>query len=212
MTFLKGANMFKKFFDQFQNEAAKYYLKAGNKLKAKRQLEPAIKKYQISLKIKPNFIPSLIKLGQVYQEKENLHSAFDYYQKVLQIKPDHIGSQIESAKTLRQQNNYGEAAGYPVESEARKMPGWENIWMRDVWKTIVYLRSLRSDLQVFVIDCDCGIGIVKKGKPESMLPYSETEINHLTYQDFEQNKEKLLNLKSPDYFNSFLAKQVQQVT
>ena len=97
-----------------------------------------------------------------------------------------------------------EAAAYPVQSEARNIPGWKGAGMGDVWKTIVYLRSLQPDLNVFVLNCDCGLGIVTKGTPENMLEYSEEDIAHLTYKDFEPNKERLLNLKRPDYFNHFL--------
>lgn len=88
---------------------------------------------------------------------------------------------------------------HPVLSEAKKMPGFTRAWMGDVWKTIVYLRSLRSDLRVFVLDCDCGVGIVQKKSPESMLKYSQEAIANLSYEEFEANRVSLLNLKKPDY-------------
>jgi hypothetical protein len=60
-------------------------------------------------------------------------------------------------------------------------------WHGDVWKTIVYLRSLRKDLNVFVADCDHGLGIITKRKPsDNMLNFESFEsIDKLTYMDLE---------------------------
>ncbi|MDJ0843862.1 MAG: class I SAM-dependent methyltransferase [Crocosphaera sp.] len=96
-------------------------------------------------------------------------------------------------------NPSSKASAHPVLSEARQMPGFNNAWMGDVWKAIVYLRSLRSDLSVFVLDCDCGVGIVQKKSPESMLNYSQEAIDNLSYEDLEADRANLLNLKKPDY-------------
>ena len=96
-------------------------------------------------------------------------------------------------------NPPSKASAHPVLSEAEQMPGFKNLWMGDVWKTIVYLRSLRSDLRVFVLDCDCGVGIVQKKSPESMLNYSQEAIDNLGYEDLEADRANLLNLKKADY-------------
>jgi Methyltransferase domain len=76
-------------------------------------------------------------------------------------------------------------------------------WNGDVWKSIVYLRSLRDDINVFVLDCDHGLGIITKGKPENKLNYSEKEIKALTYEDFNANRQQFINLKPVDYFYDF---------
>jgi hypothetical protein len=52
--------------------------------------------------------------------------------------------------------------------------------MGDVWKTIVHLRSHRRDLDVAVLDCDFGVGIVRKNVPESRLQYTRAQIDALT--------------------------------
>lgn len=78
-------------------------------------------------------------------------------------------------------------------------------WMGDVWKTIVYLRSLRPDLYVCTLDCDWGIGLVMKGVPENPLSFSALDIDCLTYQDFEKNRNLFLNLKEQDFLYDFLA-------
>jgi hypothetical protein len=79
------------------------------------------------------------------------------------------------------------------------------LWSGDVWKAIVYLRSTRDDLRVAVLKCDFGVGIVRKGLPESRLPYSEEQIEALDYADLAADRERLLNLKPPRYLSELLA-------
>jgi hypothetical protein len=78
------------------------------------------------------------------------------------------------------------------------------VWNGDVWKAIVYLRSMRHDLRVAVLKCDQGVGIVRKGSPESRLSYSPAQIEALTYADLKADRERLLNLKPPRYLGEFL--------
>jgi len=77
-------------------------------------------------------------------------------------------------------------------------------WNGDVWKTIVHLRSYHDDLNIFVLDCDYGLGIVTKGRPENNLNYSAQEITKMSYRHLDKNRRELLNLKSPEYFCDFL--------
>jgi hypothetical protein len=78
------------------------------------------------------------------------------------------------------------------------------VWNGDVWKAIVHLRSTRHDLRIAVLKCDQGVGIVRKGSPESPLSYSPEEIEALTYADLKANRKRLLNLKPPRYLDEFL--------
>jgi len=100
------------------------------------------------------------------------------------------------------------SASYPASSyeEAAKLnlPGWTGEWNGDVWKTIVLLRSLRKDLHVFVLDCDYGVGVVCKGKPEDILSYTVEEINKMSFKDLSKDRRKLLNLKEPAFLFKFL--------
>ncbi|MDH6247892.1 class I SAM-dependent methyltransferase [Mycobacterium sp. OTB74] len=77
-------------------------------------------------------------------------------------------------------------------------------WSGDVWKAIVHLRSTRDDLQIAVLKCDWGVGILRKGPPESRLSYSAAQIAALSYQDLATDRDRLLNLKPPTYFGEFL--------
>jgi hypothetical protein len=80
----------------------------------------------------------------------------------------------------------------------------EKKWNGDVWKAIVCLRSTRSDLTIFILDCDYGLGIIRKGQPENMLDYSLEQIKEMAYKDLAENRAKFLNLKDISYFEKFL--------
>lgn len=86
----------------------------------------------------------------------------------------------------------------------RDRPEWTGEWSGDTWRAIVHLRSTRKDLHIFVLNCDCGLGIITKGKPENMLEFSEEEIMKLTYQDLDRDRVKMLNLKDQSYLAQFL--------
>lgn len=75
------------------------------------------------------------------------------------------------------------------------LDGWEGTWNGDVWKTIVYLRSHYKNLHVYVLNTDHGLGIIRKGKPDSMLDFSLEAINNFNYDDLVINREKWLNIK-----------------
>lgn len=101
-----------------------------------------------------------------------------------------------------------EASAYPSKTleEARQanIPGWSGNWCGNVWKTIPYLRSVNKQINIFVLDCDFGVGIITKGKPEKDLNISKQQALELTYSDLENNREELLNLKCPEYLYDFL--------
>lgn len=86
---------------------------------------------------------------------------------------------------------------------------WEVAWSGDVWKAIVYLRSTRHDLRIVVLNCDWGVGIVRKGTPESRLSYSPAQIEALDYADLAADRDGLLNLKPPTYLGEFLGSERQ---
>jgi len=103
-----------------------------------------------------------------------------------------------------------EAQAYPARSYkdvARlRLPGWNGQWSGDVWKTVVYLRSRRPDLNVFVLDTDMGLGIVTAagtGGPPA-LGYSLEEIKQLSYTELEKRRDVMLNLKGREHLSEFL--------
>jgi hypothetical protein len=105
-------------------------------------------------------------------------------------------------------NPLSEAAAISAKSisEVQKMnpPDFTGVWNGDVWKTIAYLRAIRKDLRIFVLDCDSGLGILTKEAPESMLNYSAEKIRNLSYHDLSKDRQSILNLKNVTYFKEFL--------
>jgi len=104
----------------------------------------------------------------------------------------------------------------PFELAGRRAESWEDfvgqqsgplvigIWNGDVWKAIVQLRT-RPDLLVGVLKCDQGVGFVRKGRPESTLPYTVDQVAALTYADLKADRRRLLNLRPPRYLDAFLS-------
>ncbi len=99
-------------------------------------------------------------------------------------------------------------AAYPSQSieeaAAANLSSWTNEWCGDVWKTICLLRSTRKDLRVFVLDTDYGLGIITRGDAEESLALSAAQVDAMTYDDLDRNREALLGLKNRDYFFEFL--------
>lgn len=93
-----------------------------------------------------------------------------------------------------------------IDDAKRKLTNYAGVWNGDVWKAIVHLRSLHPDLEVFVLDCDHGIGVVRKAAPKDQLAFSQHEIFQLSYGDLEKNRTTFLNLKSPEYFEEFVGR------
>jgi len=96
------------------------------------------------------------------------------------------------------------ATAMPTLEEARKHPDFKGNWTGDVYKTIIHLRTSRDDLFVAVVNTDWGVGIVKKGKPESMLSMGIEDIKNMTFEEFVKCKEILLNLKPKEWFYEFI--------
>ena len=90
------------------------------------------------------------------------------------------------------------------EAESLKLNGWAGQWCGDVWKTICHLRSTQNELRVCVLDCDCGLGLITMGTPENKLSYSEQDIDNLTYDDLNERRTEILNLKNPGLFEEFV--------
>jgi len=106
-----------------------------------------------------------------------------------------------------------EAAAYPADSidhAKTELQEYEGLWNGDVWKAIVHMRSLHPDLEVFVLDCDHGIGVVRRGKPHDTLSYSADQIKRLSYKDLELNRTRFLNLKPPGFLDGFIQRIVSE--
>lgn len=108
-----------------------------------------------------------------------------------------------------------EAAAYPAKSfdavAGLSVEGYQGFWNGDVWKTIVHLRSLHPELEVCVIDCDHGVGVVRKGGSGQSLGFSAQQIDNMTFKDLDADRQRLLNLKPPSFLDE-LARQVKEAS
>ena len=108
-------------------------------------------------------------------------------------------------------NPQSQSAAQPIGARSPGSPGYgPGTWNGDVWKTIVYLRSHYNDLNICVLDCDHGLGVITRGKPEKNLDFDSKTLDQLEYQLLEQDRQNILNLKSTDYINTFLKNIKQQ--
>jgi hypothetical protein len=105
--------------------------------------------------------------------------------------------------------NEGQAmvAGSPAEAavlaEAAGVP-FDWAWTGDVWKAIVALRQ-HPDLATFVLDCDRGVGVVRRGQNEGGPRLSEAEIARLRFTDLVARAGELLGLRKPYHLARALA-------
>lgn len=81
----------------------------------------------------------------------------------------------------------------PVDEWHQRETNIKGTWNGTVWKAFVRLRCERSDLEMFVIDADYGVGIIRPDKQQKTFEHPEI-IND--YNLFEKHKKMALNLIS----------------
>jgi len=91
------------------------------------------------------------------------------------------------------------------ESEAKSHPEFKSAWTGDVFRAILDLRSQRDDLEVFVVDQDHGVGVVRKKPGRRALNLSRTEVAQMSFNEFFPARRSLLALKDAHEFKSWLA-------
>ncbi|OAQ20311.1 class I SAM-dependent methyltransferase [Thermosulfurimonas dismutans] len=96
------------------------------------------------------------------------------------------------------------ATAAPTLEEAKKRPDFKGTWTGEVYKTVMHLRAARSDLFVAVVDTDWGVGLVKRGTPESSLDLPLEKIRTMKFEEFVRFKDFYLNLKPIGWFFTWL--------
>lgn len=88
----------------------------------------------------------------------------------------------------------------------QRYPSSSGAWNGDVWKAIVYIRRHLRQLSVFVLDCDHGLGVVQGSLPVGHTENRDAieELRDLPYSYLENDRERLLNLKSAYYVTEFV--------
>jgi hypothetical protein len=100
-----------------------------------------------------------------------------------------------------------EAAEYAHSPEEmmKKFPGKSPEWNGDVWKAILDIQCSYPDIEIFVLDCDYGVGVARRKKSAGgKLKFSPDQIRSMTYNDLEKNRTEYLNLKPASYWNDFI--------
>ena len=101
-------------------------------------------------------------------------------------------------------NPRSETAALPSLDDASERADFAGTWNGDVWKAVVKLRT-RRDLTVSVLDCDHGLGVVRRGEPSDPLEMSEGALSAMTYADLDGARETLLELVPQDEFARLIA-------
>ena len=95
----------------------------------------------------------------------------------------------------------------PLTEDAQIIPFRGGEWNGDCWRAFVELRQTRPDLEMFTIDCDHGVSIIKKGHQD--LLSIDVEIN---YNTFSKYKQLWLNLISVDMFSNNMQTKINNNT
>ncbi len=102
-----------------------------------------------------------------------------------------------------------------VPFNAWKERGYSGHWNGDTWKVIPYLKKHRPDLDVFVADCDHGLGVISRNAHATVstdaarLPedVGREEFRSMAYSDLEKHRKELLNLKPESHLAQFVGQQ-----
>lgn len=101
------------------------------------------------------------------------------------------------------------ASAHPAESrdhaETLGLPGWTGEWCGDTFKAVLHLRATRDDLDARVFDADYGLGVVRRGEPESSIDYTPAQIEQMPFEEFAANRERLLHLEPPARLEEWIA-------
>jgi glycosyltransferase involved in cell wall biosynthesis len=112
---------------------------------------------------------------------------------------DQVTRDIENA--LRHLSDQGTIVCHdmlPEDEEMQAVPRQTVKWMGDCWKSWACFRMTNHNLTMYVIDSDCGIGIIRRGTQKVF----KADITHqgLTYFFFTKWRNKLMNVISPAIF------------
>ena len=70
-------------------------------------------------------------------------------------------------------------------------------WNGTVWRSYVKLRAKNNDLNMNVVNCDWGVGIIRKKNNIENINKNNLKIkDDFTYSDLKENREYILNLIS----------------
>lgn len=95
-------------------------------------------------------------------------------------------------------------AGSAYEARMLNKDIWPGDWCGDVWKTIVYLKSVyKEKLKILVVNADFGLGIISVQNNNLNLSLNSDlydSINELNYEDLIRDPQQMINLMQVEDF------------
>jgi len=86
----------------------------------------------------------------------------------------------------------------PTSKRMQEIPLQEQCeWTGDTWRAFLLNRIISSDLDMCVVDCDWGCGIIRRGKQKLV-----DLLNDPTYEEFQANKKEWMNIITPEQFKA----------
>jgi len=73
-------------------------------------------------------------------------------------------------------------------------------WTGDVWKAMFIIMRDRTDINLKVINTDYGCGLIRR-EPQENVSFHES----LTYNFYDKNKSRILNIISPKEFEEWIS-------
>ncbi len=84
----------------------------------------------------------------------------------------------------------------PTSKRMQEIPLQEQCeWTGDVWRAYLDFRTKINDLEMCVVNCDWGCGVIRPGSQELAQAPSFP-----TYEEFQENKQEWMNIISPEQF------------
>jgi len=116
----------------------------------------------------------------------------------------HLDYQVldDIENSLKYLNNWGTIVLHdcsPAKKEHQVEVYKGGTWNGTVWKAFAKLRMTREDLDMFVVNEDHGMGIVKRGHQNLFEP----KVEKLEFEFLQKNRKKLLNLITFDEFKQY---------
>ena len=91
----------------------------------------------------------------------------------------------------------------PTSLHKQAVPRYKNIWNGDVWKSIVYYRTLQN-IDIVTCKIDQGISAIRKIKNKDCLDLKINDFSQLKFKDFYLNHQKYMRIKDYDDFLKYI--------
>ena len=92
----------------------------------------------------------------------------------------------------------------PPGKEEQEVPRTTSIWTGDVWRAFAHYRKTLADYDIFCIDTDYGIGVIRHNPSGPFRNGTWWYQDGMSYEDFAANQKEILNLISVKEFKKYI--------